>query len=73
MVYLASLLIEIIIYSMLIFNILFFSWATPAVDWQITKLKPKSTTPEGEYKLKMYERNVQVRKIYLSLFISMTI
>lgn len=43
-----------------------FSWATPAQHLYITKLKPQSTTVDGEYKLKVYERNIQVQLIYSS-------
>lgn len=42
-------------------KLFFHSWATPAQHLHVTKLKPKSTTVESEFDLKVYERNLQVR------------
>lgn len=36
------------------------SWATPAQRLQVTRLKPKSPIVDAEYKLAVYERNIQV-------------
>lgn len=50
----------ITIFHKFVIEIYHFSWATPAKQLHVTKLKMKSTTVEGEYDLKIYERNVQV-------------
>lgn len=35
-------------------------WAMPAQDWHISTLKPNSGLLQSEYKLKLYERVVQI-------------
>lgn len=40
-----------------------FSWATPSQHMFVTKLKPQSTTVDGEFNLRIYERNIQVNLI----------
>lgn len=39
---------------------LLFSWATPARNFRVTQLKPESSVVQNEYRLNLYERNVQV-------------
>lgn len=45
------------------YSTVFFSWATPPQHMFVTKLKPQSTTVDGEFNLKIYERNIQVKLI----------
>lgn len=39
------------------------SWATPPQHLQVQRLKPQSNVVETEYKLTVYERNIQIADI----------
>jgi len=39
------------------------AWATPCQNFKVTQLKPESTVVEKEYRLNLYERNVQITDV----------
>ncbi|XP_031624189.1 uncharacterized protein LOC116341336 [Contarinia nasturtii] len=43
-------------------------WAVPAKDLHVTKLKANSETVESEFKLKIYERNMQVYNLSANFY-----
>lgn len=44
------------------------SWGVPAAHSHILRYKPKSSVIDSEYKLKLFERNIQVGLINYYLF-----
>ncbi|KAF4524891.1 hypothetical protein B566_EDAN015547 [Ephemera danica] len=43
-------------------------WATPPQNFHIQKYKPQSTVVDGDYKLSIYERNIQVVDVPTTVF-----
>lgn len=41
-----------------------YSWATPAQQLKVQRYKPGGTVVDTEYRLNVYERNVQVNLFY---------